>query len=197
MHRPRFSPTGEKWPEGPMRGRRVGAHSKPFPGAASRRAPHPLRAAALRDLSPAGERQLIPLLHPFPSPLGEGARSADEGGFSCTHRDLPLTLALSQGRGKVSSAKKSRKLIPAHQTHRILTPVPRHSRPGLVIRGRWEYGARPVAWNHRQTNPAWPSVGRRHKARPLLPAGFETGPARGPSKSPCARCPRRHPYTLA
>ena len=33
-------------------GRRGSAHKKPFPGAARRRAPHPLRADALQDLSP-------------------------------------------------------------------------------------------------------------------------------------------------
>ncbi len=59
-----------------------------------------------------------------------------------------------------------------------------------MIRGRWEDGARPVAWKHRQTNPAWPSAGRRHKARPFVPVGFETGPVTALTKSPCAGCPR-------
>ncbi len=138
----------------------------------------------------------IPAAHPFPSPLGEGARSADEGESSCSLRDLPLTLALSHGRGKTALPEKITKLIrpPLAPPHN--PPVPRHSRPGLVIRGRWEDGARPVAWNHRQTNPAWPSMGRRHKARPFVPIGFETGSVTILSKSPCARCPRRHPHSL-
>ena len=70
------------------------------------------------------------------------------GDFSCAHRDLPLTLALSQGRGKVSSAKKSGKLIlppfaPSHNPSRSQAIL----RPGPVIRGRGEDGARPVGWS--------------------------------------------------
>jgi hypothetical protein len=56
-------------------GRRVGAQENPFPGAALRRAPHPLRADALRDLSPVGERQVIPAVSPFLLP-GEKVRAA-------------------------------------------------------------------------------------------------------------------------
>ena len=63
-----------------------------------------------------------------------------------------------------------------------------------MIRGRWEDGARPVAWKHRQTNPAWPSAGRRHKARPFVPVGFETGPVTALTKSPCAGYLRCHSH---
>ncbi|MFT6661550.1 MAG: hypothetical protein ACJA0K_001542 [Maricaulis maris] len=45
------------------------------------------------------------------------------GDFSCTHRDLPLTLALSQGRGKVRSARKSRKLILPPSPRAIMASV--------------------------------------------------------------------------
>ncbi|RKQ96159.1 hypothetical protein C7435_2411 [Maricaulis maris] len=94
----------------------------------------------------------------------------------------------------VSEAKKSQNLSAPHRRHRIIPVVPRYSRPGLVIRGRWEYGARPVAWKHRQTNPAWPSMGRQHKARLPHPIGFETGPVTALTKSPCAGYHRCHSH---
>ena len=79
----------------------------------------------------------IPAAHPFPSPLGEGARSADEGEFSCAHRDLPLTLPLSQGRGKTCSAKKSRKLIPTPSAPSHTSPVPASPEARIGYPGAW------------------------------------------------------------
>jgi len=93
------------------------------------------------------KRELIPAVHPFPSPLGEDGRRPDEGGFSCYHSDLPLTLTLSPGRGKAFRAKKIKKLIRPLFTRPIIPSFPRHLRPGLVIRGRGEDGARPVGWS--------------------------------------------------
>jgi len=53
----------------------------------------------------------IPVARHFPSPLGEGGRRPDEGDSFCTYLGLPLTLPLSQGRGKAPRRTKSRKLI--------------------------------------------------------------------------------------
>ncbi len=140
---PCFSPTGEKWPAGPMRGgasapRRILSLAPPC-GA-------PLTPCALRAPGPLPGRGEAgyPRCEPLPSPWGEGARSADEGDSSRFHRDLPLTLTLSQGRGKACFFTK---LIPTLHRHPIITAFPRHLRPGLVIRGRGEDGARPVGWS--------------------------------------------------
>ncbi len=66
--------------------------------------------------------RLVPVVYAIPSPLGEGGRRPDEGEFSCAHRDLPLTPALSQERGKACSDRKSRKLVlpPRRPTHNAL-----------------------------------------------------------------------------
>ena len=62
-------------------------------------------------------------LHHFPSPLGEGGRRPDEGGNACFHRDLPLTLTLSQGIGKVRASKNRGNLSAPHPSHGTLPSV--------------------------------------------------------------------------
>ncbi len=136
----------------------------------------------------------IPAVRPFPSPLGEGARSADEGENSCWHRGLPLTLALSRGRGKMRSGEKSRKLI--------LTPFDPWETALGFRDGRHELshlcpgtcGACPHIGDDipKFRQGVRPGRGALND-RPHLPDALESG-WRQPGKTPCAGCLLKRPY---
>ncbi len=147
--------------------------------------------ASPRATSPlcGGEKtRLSHTVRAFPSPLGEGGRRPDEGDSSCWHRDLPLTLALSQGRGNAVATGKSAKLI---------RPPPTPGDNGFGFRdGRHELshlcpeasGACPRLGDDspklRQGLRTGPGA---LNDRPHVPAALETG-WRQPGKTPRAGC---------
>ena len=169
----------------------VGPGSPPrFCGAAAGKNMFGYAAAALwrRDR----KTQPIPAVRHFPSPLGEGGRRPDEGDSFCFHRDLPLTLALSPGRGKAPPSRKSRKLI---------LPPPELWDTALGFRdGRHE-----LSHLCPETSGACPRLGsdipmlrqgvRPGRGalddRPHLPDALESG-ARASGKTPQAGCRGHH-----
>ena len=150
-----FSPTGEKWPAGPMRG---GASA---PRRILSLAPHrgaPLTPCALRAPGPLPDRGEAgyPRCEPLPSPWGEGARSADEGDSSRFHRDLPLTLTLSRGRGEACFL---RKLIPTPLTPPHTHPVPTSPEARIGYPGAWG-GRSSSGWVELTTTRPGVAIGR-------------------------------------
>ncbi len=135
---------------------------------------------------------LIPSALSLPSPLGEGGRRPDEGANARDHRDLPLTLALSQGRGKAPRRTKSRKLI-------------------LPLAGPWDTacgfrdGRHELSHLCPETSGACPRLGSdipmlrqgvrpgrgALNDRPHLPDALESG-WRQPGKTPQAGCRGHH-----